>query len=60
MPLALLFWVLMLLWLIFGLWSNWPGQQAPWGPYGPFGSNLLLFIVLVILGWAVFGAAIRA
>lgn len=57
MPLSILFWVLMLLWLVLGLWTNWPGQQGH--PYGPFGSNLLLFILLLLLGWAVFGAAVR-
>lgn len=58
MPLALLFWVLMLLWLVLGFWTSWPGQR-PALPYGPLGSNLLLFILLGLLGWAVFGAAVR-
>ena len=57
MPLALLFWVLMLLWLVLGFWTSWPGRQPL--PYGPVGSNLLLFVLLGLLGWAVFGAAVK-
>jgi hypothetical protein len=52
MPMGLLFWILMLLWLLFGLWWNWPN-------YGPLGNNLLLFILLVILGWHAFGAPVH-
>jgi hypothetical protein len=55
MSFGLLFWILMILWLVFGLWTNWPA--AVQGQYGPFGGNLLLFILLLLLGWAVFGAA---
>ena len=50
-----LFWILMLLSLLFGFW-HWSGRA---GPYGPFGVNLLLFILLALLGWKVFGAPIR-
>lgn len=57
MSLALIFWILMLLWLVFGLWQNWPGIQG--GQWQPAGGNLLLFILLLILGWAAFGAPIR-
>jgi len=58
MPISFIFWLLMLLWLLFGLWWNWPGGNA--GPYGPIGNNLLLFILLFLLGWKVFGFAIHA
>ena len=54
MEVSLLFWILMLFWLVFGLAWNWPGRT--WGgPYGPLGNNLLLFILLLLLGWRVFG-----
>ena len=52
MTMGLLFWILMLLWLLFGLWSNWPN-------YRPLGNNLLLFILLLLLGWKAFGAPIH-
>jgi len=42
----------MLLWLVFGLWSNWPAPR-------PIGGTLLLFILLVILGWKVFGPPVH-
>lgn len=57
MSLMLIFWVLMLLWLIFGLWQNWPGAAAP--PWGPLGSAILLFVLFLVLGWAVFGAPVK-
>lgn len=54
MTIGLAFWVLMLLWLVFGLWF------AP-RPYNlPFvGGNLLLFVLLCLLGWHEFGAPIH-
>jgi hypothetical protein len=54
MSFGLLFWILMLLWFIFGMWSHFGAV-----PYGPLGSNLLLFILLLLLGWKVFGAALH-
>jgi hypothetical protein len=43
----------MLLWLVFGVWQNWPNIQG----FG--GGNLLLFILLLILGWHSFGPPIH-
>ncbi len=57
MTLSVLFWFLMIISLIFGLWRDY----APGQPY-PFRAgvwNVLLFVLLGILGWAVFGAAIK-
>lgn len=56
MTFALLFWILMLFWLVFGLWSQWPAAGQP---LRPLGGTLLLFILLVLLGWKVFGAALH-
>jgi len=56
MTIALLFWILMLLWLLFGFMYN--SGIVP-GPYGPWGHSLLLFILLLLLGWASFGAPIK-
>lgn len=50
---GLAFWILMLIWLVFGTWWNWPRWQ------GWLGSNAFLFILLVLIGWQVFGAPIR-
>jgi len=53
MSFSLVFWILMLLWLIGGIYQNYP--NLGW----PAGHNLLLFILLLLLGWSVFGAPIR-
>lgn len=52
MTIGLLFWILMLLWLIWGVWSTWPNWQ-------PAGNNLLLWVIIALLGWHVFGPMIH-
>jgi hypothetical protein len=59
MSMGLIFWVLMLLWLVFGFWSNWPGFAGTSNQYAPVGGTVLLFILLLLLGWAEFGAPVR-
>jgi hypothetical protein len=54
MTMGLAFWILMLVSLVFGFFAS-----RLVGPYGPIGSNLLLFILLLLLGWQVFGAPIK-
>lgn len=54
---SMLFWILMLLWLILGLYLHWDVIHA--GAYGLVGVNLLLFILLGLLGWRVFGSPVR-
>ena len=53
MSIALLFWVLYILAIVFSAYTNrtnWPG----WA-----GGSLLYFVLIGLLGWAVFGAAIH-
>jgi len=52
MTLGLAFWILMLLALIFSSWVSWPNQRL-------IGSNLLLWFLLLLLGWKVFGPPIH-
>lgn len=53
MTIALCFWILMLVALAFGvLWSN----RADWRGSGP---SILVFLLFLLLGWAVLGAPIR-
>lgn len=54
MALGLLFWILMLFWLLGALWINYPFSDARVG-----GHSLLLFVLLLLLGWNAFGAPIR-
>jgi hypothetical protein len=52
MTLGLAYWILMLIWFVFGLVTH-AGYVA--GPYVGIGDVLLLFILFVLLGWQVFG-----
>lgn len=55
MQIGLIFWILMLIWLVFFIaWDR--GFVTSWGPLG---NGLFLFILLLLLGWASFGAPIR-
>jgi hypothetical protein len=57
MPLAILFWVLMIIWLIFGFWREYiPGQPYP---INRAGGHILTFILFAIIGWKVFGPVIQ-
>lgn len=53
---GLLFWILMILWFIFGLGLLfWPRNEA----YYRAGPMLLEFVLFVILGWATFGPPVK-
>jgi hypothetical protein len=47
----------MILWFLFGLWSNRAVFTA--GDYGPLGGNLLLFVLLALIGWRLFGPVLQ-
>lgn len=53
---GLIFWVLMLIWLVFGIVWHF-GFVGP--PYGVLGGVVLLFILFGLLGWQVFGPPIK-
>jgi hypothetical protein len=55
-PIGILFWVLMVLWFLFGMYWNGVPSQANAGIWG---GNLLLFILLFLLGWKAFGFVIQ-
>lgn len=56
MSLRLLFWLLMLLWLIFGFFVYWPAS-TPSGTvvFLPLGNHLIHFALFFVVGWKVFG-----
>jgi hypothetical protein len=56
MPLNLLFWVIYILALIISLWGYYV-PNTPW--YRGFGGAFVLWLLVGILGWRVFGPAIR-
>jgi hypothetical protein len=51
MNIGLAFWVLMLIWLVFGI--GW--YFGALGAYGAWGNGVLLFFLLGLLGWHAFG-----
>lgn len=53
MTLGLLFWVIMVVWFVFGLYTN----RAALGAW--VGGNLATFILLALLGWQVFGPVVH-
>lgn len=52
MSIGFIFWLLMLLWLIFGIWRAGGDRYA-------IGGSILQFILLFLLGWKVFGFVIQ-
>lgn len=57
MSIGAIFWLLMILWLVFGLYQNRSDIQG--GNYGIAGGSLLLFVLLFLLGWKAFGFPIQ-
>ena len=56
MTTSVAFWVLYLIWVVFGIWSNWP---VAGGNLRPVGGTLVLLILLALLGWKCFGSPIH-
>lgn len=62
MTMAFIFWVLMLIWLLFGIYGGriaYRGRNGNAEWYYPVGGGLLLFLLLFVLGWRVFGFPIQ-
>jgi hypothetical protein len=61
MTLGLAYWILMLIWLIFGLIWSWPIVATGTGYHAffPLGGTLLIFVLFLLIGWQVFGPPIR-
>lgn len=57
MSIGLLFWILMIIWFVFGLMNNWPGTTPR--PFATVGNTTLLFLLLFLLGWGVFGFVLQ-
>lgn len=57
MPVAYIFWGLMFIWLIFGV--GYPWVVAAPNPRIVTGGNLLVFVLFALLGYQVFGSAVK-
>lgn len=57
MPLGFIFWLLMLLAVVFYLVGYW-GPYAN-NPHWPRFNGIWVFVLLALLGWAVFGFAVQ-
>jgi hypothetical protein len=55
---GLIFWVLMLIWFVFGV-LNLSGVAGPYAHAVVVGSTLLDFILFVLLGWQVYGPPVH-
>lgn len=57
MPIAYIFWLLVILWALLGLGypliAETPNRRVV------AGGNLLLFVLIVLLGWQTFGSAVK-
>lgn len=59
MTIGLLFWILMIVWFVFGAYVRMGGQPDVRGfPVG-YAADLLIFILLLLLGIGVFGWPIK-
>ena len=53
MTIGLCFWIVMLLWICEHTWANWPLTKVHL-------SSFLLWFLLFLLGWGVFGFPLKA
>ena len=57
MTIGFIFWLLMILWLVFGIWSFRGGVAADKWPFA--GGSAFMFVLLLLLGIQVFGWPIK-
>ena len=50
------FWLVYVLCVLFGCWCYWPADLKAWRPLG---GALMVFVLLGLLGWTVFGPPLR-
>ena len=63
MPAGIWFWIIYVICVIFGFWAWWPAAPAPnqagWVGFRPLGGLLVIFILIGLLGWQVFGPPLK-
>jgi len=57
MSVGMLFWILMIFWIVFGAWT----YRSPDGKFNfvGVGGSLLLWLLLALLGWRLFGSPVH-
>lgn len=58
MPAGIWFWIIYVICVLFGAFCYWPRDASP-GAWRPFGGSLVVFVLLGLLGWKVFGPPIQ-
>jgi len=53
----MIFWMLMILWAVLGIGGNL--YEGPYRSRILFGGNLLLFVLLFLVGWKLFGFVVQ-
>lgn len=56
MSIGLAFWIIILVWVLFGFVNY---STAPFGQYGIAGHGLFILALFCLLGWQVFGSALH-
>ncbi len=59
MPSGILFWVLYVLCLVLSMYGGWPSGQPSPRAFGYFGGSLILFVLIGLLGWRIFGPILQ-
>lgn len=62
MTIGVIYWMLLIIWFVFGLWTGgWavPAASSPTNRLVGWGGNLLLLVLFVLIGLKVFGSPIR-
>jgi hypothetical protein len=67
MPIGILFWLIFVIYVLFGFYWVLPGRTPaqpgqpgqPIAVYGGVGNHLLLLILIFLLGWAQFGFVVK-
>jgi len=57
MPLGVLFWVLYVVSILLGVWGSYNPQQPLW--YKAFSGYVVIWVLVGMLGWHVFGPVVR-
>lgn len=57
MPMGILFWTIYIIAILFGVWSNYAPADPLWTRR--VGAYSVLWLLVGILGWQVFGPAVK-